>query len=158
MTKIRKISNQPGLNLYYYPHVFQSGYESDKDMCTSVLIFSCMSIIIAILGLFGFTGDEVSRRTKEIAIRKVNGASVTSITLLLLRNITLLALLAIPFALTGAYFIGSLWLDEFIYRLPLSIWIFLGGAALTFTVILLTVLLKSQRGIHARPAETLKNE
>ncbi|WP_068691301.1 ABC transporter permease [Culturomica massiliensis] len=158
MTRIRKISNQPDLNLYYYPHVFRAGYESDKDMCTSVLIFSSMAIIIAILGLFGFTGDEVSRRTKEIAIRKVNGASVTSITLLLLRNISLLALLSIPFALTGAYFIGSLWLEEFIYRLPLSIWIFLGGAALTFIVILLTVLLKSQRGIRARPAETLKSE
>ena len=56
-------------------------------MCTTVEIITYLALVIVLLGLFGFTGDEVARRTKEIAVRKVNGASVLSITLLLLRNI-----------------------------------------------------------------------
>lgn len=158
MDKLRKTSSQPNLGLYYYPYTYRAGYDDQKDMCTTVGIFSYMAIVIAVLGLFGFTGDEVAKRTKEIAIRKVNGASKSNITLLLLRNICLLALLAIPFALTGAYFAGSIWLDDFAYQLPLNIWIFLGGAGATFAIVFLTVLLKSQRGIHARPAEALKSE
>ncbi len=158
LDQVCQVSNQPNLRLAYYPYTYQAGYQSDKDMCTTVGLFSCLAIVVAILGLFGFTGDEISRRTKEIAVRKVNGASVLSITLLLLRNISLLALLAIPFALTGAYFIGSFWLEEFAFQLPLGVGIFLGGAATTFAIILFTVLLKSRKGIHARPAETLKSE
>lgn len=156
--RIRKISNQPNLNPIYYQYMYRAGYEDQNGIRTTVQLFSCLAVIIAILGLFGFTGDEVSRRTKEIAIRKVNGASVISITLLLLRNVSILALFAIPFALTGAYFVGSMWLDEFAYRTPLSVWIFLGGAGMTFAIILITVFLKSRKGINARPAEALKTE
>lgn len=158
MNKLKEISGQPNLPLYYYLYAHQQSYGSEKDMCTTVETFTYLALIIAFLGLFGFTGDEISRRTKEIAIRKVSGASVLSITLLMLRNICILALCALPFGLAGAYFMGSFWLNEFAYRIPLSIWIFLGGAAATFTIILLTVLLKSQQGIHARPAEALKSE
>lgn len=158
MKKLREVGGQPNLSLYYYLYSHRAGYEAEKDMCTTVGIFTYLALIIAFLGLFGFTGDEVGRRTKEIAIRKVNGASVLSITFLLLRNICILALCALPFGLAGAYFMGSYWLDEFAYKIPLSFWIFLGGAAATFAVILFTVLLKSRQGIRARPAEALKSE
>ena len=66
MTRIRKISNQPDLNLYYYPHVFRAGYESDKDMCTSVLIFSSMAIIIALVRLY---------RRRDVAANQRNSHS-----------------------------------------------------------------------------------
>ena len=127
-------------------------------MCTTVEIITYLALVIVLLGLFGFTGDEVARRTKEIAVRKVNGASVLSITLLLLRNICLLALCALPFGLAGAYYMGSYWLDEFAWRIPLSVWLLTGGAAITFGVIVGTVLLKSRQGIKTQPAEALKNE
>lgn len=158
LAKLREISGQSDLGLYDYQATFRVGYDDHKDMCTTVQIFSWLAVLIAVLGIFGFAGDEVNRRTKEIAIRKVNGASVGSITLLLLRNICLLALFAIPFALAGAYFIGGMWLEEFAYRLPLGIGIFLGGASGTLALILSTVLLRSRQAIRARPAEALKSE
>lgn len=158
LAKMREVSGQSNLSLYHYFTLFQNGYGDYKDMCSTVQIFSWMAILIAILGIFGFAGDEVNRRTKEIAIRKVNGASVRSITFLLLRNICLLALFAIPFALAGAYFVGGMWLESFAYRLPMTFWIFLSGAAATLAIILLTVLLRSIQAIRARPAEALKSE
>lgn len=158
LTRLREVSGQPNLGLYSYLNTFRVGYDDQKEMCTTVQIFSWLAVIIAVLGVFGFAGDEVSRRTKEIAVRKINGASVKSITLLMLRNITLLALFSLPFALAGAYFIGGMWLEEFAYQLPMNIWIFGGGALATLTIILLTVLLRSLRAIYARPAEALKSE
>lgn len=155
---LRKISGQNDLMLQNYKATYEGGYEGEKDICTTVQLFSVLAIIIIVLGLFGFTGDEVSRRTKEIAIRKINGASMNSITFLLLRNIGILALLSLPLSLAGAYFIGQIWLNEFAYSIPLTIWIFGTGAGATLIVIVLTVLLKSYRGLHTRPVEALKSE
>lgn len=156
--KIKEVCHQSDVRLYYYPYAHQNAYGDQKDMCTTVEIITCLALVIVFLGLFGFTGDEVARRTKEIAIRKVNGASALSITLLLLRNISLLALCALPFGLAGAYYMGSYWLDEFAWRIPLSVWLLAGGASITFAVIVVTVLLKSRKGVRACPAEALKNE
>ncbi len=146
------------ISFEFYKYKHQASYEEEEDMCLTVQIFACLAIVIAILGLTGFTGDEVARRTKEIAIRKVNGASSLSITLLLLQNICYLALFSIPFALAGAYYFGSFWLEDFAYRIPLNLWILAGGAFFTLLIILITVLLKSQKGIRARPAKALKSE
>ncbi len=156
--KMQEVCKQSNFHLWYYPYTHQNAYGAEKDMCTTVEIITYLALVIVLLGLFGFTGDEVARRTKEIAVRKVNGASVLSITLLLLRNICLLALCALPFGLAGAYYMGSYWLDEFAWRIPLSVWLLTGGAAITFGVIVGTVLLKSRQGIKTQPAEALKNE
>lgn len=144
--------------LYSYKTTHKNGYQGEEDLCNAVQLFTAFAILITILGLFGFTGDEIARRTKEIAIRKVNGASTGSVMYLLLRNICILALLSIPFALFGSFFLGQLWLSEFAYQLTLSIWIFAGSSAITLSIIILTVFLKSRRGIWARPIEALKSE
>lgn len=155
--KLKEIS-QKLISFEFYKYKHQNSYEEDEDMCLTVQIFACLAIVIAILGLTGFAGDEVARRTKEIAIRKVSGASSLSITLLLLQNICYLALFSIPFALAGAYYFGSLWLEDFAYRVPLNFWVLIGGAFFTLLIILITVLLKSQKGIRTRPAKALKSE
>ncbi len=156
--KLKEVTNQSHLSLYYYPYAHRAAYEDQKDMCTAVEILTSLALVIVFSGLFGFTGDEVARRTKEIAIRKVNGASMLSITFLLLRNICLLALCALPFGLAGAYYMGDYWLSEFAWRISLSWWILVSGAVLTLLIIVFTVLLKSRQGIKAPPAEALKNE
>lgn len=156
--RLKEVSNQSHPSLYYYPYAHRAAYEDQKDMCTAVEILTSLALVIVFSGLFGFTGDEVARRTKEIAIRKVNGASILSITFLLLRNICLLALCALPFGLAGAYYMGDYWLSEFAWRISLSWWILVGGAVLTLLTIVFTVLLKSRQGIKAPPAEALKNE
>ncbi len=156
--KIKEVTHQSDLRLFYYPYAHRAAYEDQKEMCTTVEILTILALIIIFSGLFGFTGDEVARRTKEIAIRKVNGASMLSITFLLLRNICLLALCALPFGLAGAYYMGDYWLSEFAWRIPLSLWLLTGGAATTFLIIAIIVVLKSRQGIRARPAEALKNE
>lgn len=148
--------NLTSFESYKYKH--QSCYQEEEDMCLTIQIFTVLAVLIAILGLFGFTGDEVSRRTKEIAIRKINGASLLSIIFLLLRNICLLALFSIPFALAGAYYFSSFWLEDFAYRIPLNLWTFGGSAFFTLLIILISVLLKSRKGIRARPARALKSE
>lgn len=156
--KMSEITHQSNLRLHYYPYAHRAAYGDQQDMCITVEILMYLALIIVFLGLFGFIGDEIARRMKEIAIRKVNGASILSIALLLLRNICLLALCALPFGLAGAYYVGNYWLDEFAWRIPLSLWLLASGAVMTFVSIVFIVLLKSWQGIKARPAEALKNE
>ena len=156
--KLKTMTGENRIALYSYKTTHENGYQGEEDLCNAVQLFTAFAMLITILGLFGFTGDEVARRTKEVAIRKVNGASTGSIIYLLLRNICILALLSIPFALVGAFLLGQIWLSEFAYQLTLSVWIFGGSSVITLFIIILTVLLKSRKGIWARPIEALKSE
>ncbi|MBW2174355.1 MAG: FtsX-like permease family protein, partial [Deltaproteobacteria bacterium] len=115
-------------------------------------------IFISCLGLFGLTAFEAERRTKEIGIRKVLGASIFSIVHVLSLEFAKWVLLANIVAWPVAYYFMSKWLQIFAYRINLDWWIFILAGVVALGIALLTVSYQAVRAATANPAETLRYE
>lgn len=133
-------------------------YETERR--TAILMNTAMSIAIFIscMGLFGLSLFTVRQKTKEIGIRKVLGATVTHITILLGRNFLLLILLAFVIASPIAWWVMHRWLEDFAYRIPLSAGLFIKAGLAALLVGLLTVIFQSVRAAMANPVESLRAE
>lgn len=132
----------------------------EEEQATSYLInaFAAIAILIGCLGLFGLISYMASRRTKEIGIRKVLGATFTNVLTLLSKELTLLAILAFVVAAPVAYYLMQSWLADFAYRIELGAGL-LGYALLaSCALVLLTVGYKSVRVALANPVDSLRCE
>ncbi|HVI46839.1 MAG TPA: ABC transporter permease [Chitinophaga sp.] len=121
-------------------------------------LFAGLAIFISCLGLFGLAAFMAESRFKEIGIRKVLGASIASITMLLSRDFIQLVIVAFIIATPFAYWISSRWLQDFYYRISPSIWVFAGAGALTIIIALLTVSSQAIRAALTNPVKSLKTE
>jgi putative ABC transport system permease protein len=133
-------------------------YTADRRMGSLLLTFTSVSIFVACLGLLGLVIYTAQRRTKEIGIRKVLGASVTQITLLLSTDFIRLVMLAILIASPLAWLAMKKWLQNFAYPVTLSWWVFaLAGLASVF-IAFVTLSIQSVKAAVANPAKSLKTE
>ena len=121
-------------------------------------IFSMLTIIIGCLGLHGLLSFVTIRKTKEVGIRKVLGASIAQIVGLFSKEFMLLVLLAFIVAAPIAWYFMKNWLQSFTYHIELSWWLFLAGALLTVCIALLTVSYQSIKAALANPIDSLRNE
>ena len=123
-------------------------------------VFAAFAIFVATLGLFGLASFTTERRTKEIGIRKVMGASVKDIVLLLTSDFTKLVLLANIIAWPVAYYFMSQWLNRFAYRAPFTewAWLFVAAAFAALAAAWLTISLQAGRAATARPVMALRYE
>lgn len=119
---------------------------------------SAITIFISCIGLFGLAMFMTEKRTKEIGIRKVLGASTGSILVMLGKEILLLILIAIGIASTIASFTMEKWLQGFAYRISLNGWIFLSAGAIGIAVATLAVSILSVRAASRNPVESLRSE
>jgi|WetSurMetagenome_2_1015567.scaffolds.fasta_scaffold00258_13 putative ABC transport system permease protein len=117
-----------------------------------------IALILACLGLFGLASFTTASRTKEIGIRKVNGATAATIVDLLLTNYSRWLIIASLTAIPFAYLLGQVFLRGFNFRTPLPYWAFLAGPVLAATVALLTVIMQSLRAATRNPVEALRYE
>jgi ABC-type antimicrobial peptide transport system permease subunit len=120
--------------------------------------FSFLAVFIACLGLFGLASFVVEQRTKEIGIRKVLGASVSSIMIALCREFVSLVVFSLFIAWPLAYFAARSWLDDFAFRIRLGPAIFLLTGLLTLVIALLTVSFQAVRAARANPVDALQYE
>ena len=137
---------------------FQRNYEKDQLTSHIVVDFTVIAILIACLGLFGLAAFAAERRAKEIGIRKVLGASVSSVTLLLSKDFIRLVLVAIVIASPLAWLVMHQWLASFAYRVPISWWMFVAAGVVAVVIALLTVSFQAIRTALANPVESLKAE
>jgi putative ABC transport system permease protein len=137
---------------------FELFYQQEQRMGQLLGYFAFLAVFIASLGLFGLSAFIVERRTKEIGIRKVLGASAASITLSFYREFVRLVGLAMFFAWPLAYFLARGWLNDFAFRISLGPWIFLLTGLLALFLALLTVGYQTLRAARANPAQTLQYE
>ncbi|MEM6362681.1 MAG: FtsX-like permease family protein, partial [Bacteroidota bacterium] len=137
---------------------YQALYESEQRVGTLSSLFAGIAIIISCLGLFGLAAFTAERRTKEIGIRKVLGASVASVVMLLSRDFIRLVLIAIFIALPLSYLFMQEWLTQFAYAIDLSIWIFLSAALTALVIAWLTVSMQTFKAANINPAECIKDE
>jgi ABC-type antimicrobial peptide transport system permease subunit len=137
---------------------FAGIYQSERSLNSLVNIFAGVSIFIACLGLFGLSSFSADQRAKEIGVRKVHGASVTSLILLLSKQYAKLMMAAFVVATPLSYLYMQQWLENFTYRTDMNVAVFIGAGIVAFTIGVLTVGYKSYFAALANPVKTLKEE
>ncbi len=137
---------------------FNMQYQGDERFAILFGVFAGLTILIGCLGLFGLAAFAATRRTKEIGIRKVVGASVPQVVGLLSKEFLLLVLIANVIAWPIAWFIMSRWLENFAYRIDLGLGIFLLAGLLALIIALVTVSWQTIRAATANPVESLRYE
>lgn len=138
--------------------VSASLYEKERNTNYIVTLFSLLTIIISLVGVFGLVFFETQFRRKETGVRRVHGATVNSI--LRMYNKKYLAIVAICFVIAApaSYYILKIWISGFTYRIPLYGWVFLLGFIIIAFLTVVTVTLRSWKHANENPANSLKNE
>ncbi|HRI60244.1 MAG TPA: ABC transporter permease, partial [Saprospiraceae bacterium] len=133
-------------------------YRSEAKMGSVLGVFTGLALFIGCLGLFALAAFTAERRTKEIGIRKVLGASVAGITGLLAKGFLKLVVIAILIASPVAYFFMQKWLADFAYRIDIQWWMFAVAGAVAVAVAFLTVGFQSVKAALANPVKSLRSE
>ena len=130
-----------------------------ESMRNNVLIVSLATLLISLIGLIGYLGNELARRRKEIAIRKVNGATTSQVLSLLSLNISWVVVPAIVAGVAGAVWGGMKYLEllETMCE-PLAWWIFALGAAIVAAIVYVTLIVRTWRTANANPIDMIKIE
>jgi putative ABC transport system permease protein len=123
-----------------------------------VTIMAALAILISCMGLFGLAAITTEKRTKEIGIRKVLGATEKQLTLLLSRNFAALIGLSFILASPLTYFLIRTWLDNFAYHVAVNPLLFLTGGVVALAIAMLTVGFHTLRSARANPVESLRYE
>jgi putative ABC transport system permease protein len=137
---------------------FDAQYKSEEKLSRVFSYFAILGVFIACLGLFGLASFTAEQRTKEIGIRKVLGASVSGIVLLLSKEFTKWVLIANVIAWPLAYFISRIWLQGFAYRTSLKLSAFVFAAVISISIAVLTVSYQAIRSAVTDPVDSLRNE
>jgi ABC-type antimicrobial peptide transport system permease subunit len=135
-----------------------SFYEEEKRMSQILTVFAGIAIFISCLGLYGLASFMAARRTKEVGIRKVLGASVQQIVLLFSKEFVWLVAIAFLLATPLTWYLMHQWLQDFTYRIDLHIGIFLLAGMASLLIALLTVSYRSLKTAMTNPVESLKDE
>ncbi len=143
---------------YYVSENFDEQYNSEDRLSKLIQYFSGLAILIAVLGLFGLVSYSTEQRTKEIGIRKVMGASVSDILLLLNTAFLRLVVIAIVISVPVAWWGMTKWLGTFAYHTNVQMTTLLASGIIAFLIATLTVSYRTWRSANTNPAETLKYE
>ncbi|UTA67406.1 ABC transporter permease [Emticicia sp. 21SJ11W-3] len=133
-------------------------YRNERVSQQVFWIFSCLGILIACMGLLGLVSYIVQQRTKEIGIRKVLGASVPGIIVLVSKDLLKLVLIALIVASPLAYYLMNAWLQDFAYRTNIAWWIFVLAGGMAVLIAFVTISLQSIKAALMNPVKSLKAE
>ncbi len=146
------------LEYHFLDNNIENFYKSEKNIATIFKYFTFLAIFIACLGLFGLASFLAEQRTKEIGVRKVLGATVSNIILLLSKEFTKWVITANIIAWPVAYIVMGKWLQNFAYRKDIAINAFIISGLLALVIALLTVSYQAIKAALANPVEALRNE
>ena len=152
------VSPNAPLDLWFLDESLDQTYRAEMSFRKLFLYFSTLSILIALLGIWGLAALSLRQRTKEVGIRKILGASITQLITLLSREFLLLVTLALAFAFPISWLAMNYWLDNFAYTAGLSWWVYLVGGMTVLLVAFLTVAIKALYAARANPVEALRYE
>jgi putative ABC transport system permease protein len=143
---------------YFLDESFNALYTREVKFGQMVALFSGLAVFIACLGLLGLSYYTIARRTKEIGIRKVLGASITHITLFLSRDFLKLIIVANLIAWPLAYAGMSQWLQNYAFHIDINPWLFVWPSLVVFLLALLTIGVQTIKAASANPVNSLRNE
>ena len=153
-----KVAPGQPFDYYFMEDSFNNTYKSEQRLGRIFIIFTVLSILIACLGLFGLAAFNAEKRTKEIGVRKVMGASVSQITYRLSSDFLKLVGVAILISLPVGWFAMNKWLEDFSYRIEIGWWVFVLAAFLAVAIALITVSYQSIKAAIANPVRSLRDE
>jgi putative ABC transport system permease protein len=136
----------------------QQLYDSEYKQQTLISVFGSIMLILSSLGVLGLIIQSTEQRTKEIGIRKVMGASVTQITVMLSRNFLGLVIIAMLIASPTAWWVMNKWLEDFAYRTEIKWWMFVLAGGMAILVALITVSFQTIKAALANPVKSLRSE
>jgi putative ABC transport system permease protein len=146
------------LDYQFMDQAFDNLYKDDLKISQLALLFSCISITISALGLFGLAVFIAEQRRKEIGIRKVLGASVRQITTTLSKDFVRLVVIAVLIASPISWWAMNNWLQHFAYRITISWWIFLIAGTMALLIALATISGQAIKAAMANPVKSLRTE
>ncbi|HTI93791.1 MAG TPA: ABC transporter permease [Puia sp.] len=154
----RKWDPTSSFEYHFLDENFSAQYAAEKKQGRLLLTFTVLAIFIACMGLFGLVTFSVGQRTKEIGVRKVLGASVSSIVLLVSKELIKPVIIAVAISIPLAWYAMHRWLEGFAYRMQMNIWIFLSAGLAAAFIAMITVGWRAARAAKANPVKSLRTE
>jgi putative ABC transport system permease protein len=151
-----KFSPEYPIEYIFMDDNFQKMYQAEDKLKSLLTIFTAIAIFVACLGLFGLAAYAAERRKKEIGIRKVLGATTSSIVTMLSRDFLLLVLLAALLAFPLALYAMRQWLQDFAYRIDMPVWVFFAAGGVAALVAFLTISFQALKAASANPVKNLR--
>ncbi|UCG27492.1 MAG: FtsX-like permease family protein, partial [Bacteroidales bacterium] len=152
----REFSDNDPMLSFFMDEDFSSKYQEDRRTGILAMIFSFLAILIASLGLYGLASFTAEQRTKEIGIRKVNGASPTTILRLQSKEIIFLVMISTLIAWPVGYFVMKAWLQNFYFRIPWSPLPYLFSLVIVLVIAWLSISYQAIKAARTNPAEALR--
>jgi putative ABC transport system permease protein len=149
-----KLSDKP-FDLHFLDDSMDRLYQKENDLAQIISIFGFITIIIAVMGVYGLIVFNARYKAKEIAIRKVNGSSIREIIVMLNRNVLFQLAVAFAIAIPVARYIVERWLENFAYKIAIHWWVFLLGGCIVLLITLITVSAQSYKAARANPTQAL---
>ena len=146
------------IDIISYEEQMRAAYDDVKKVRNTMALGAVFSLLIALMGLIGFIRDESLRRSKEMAVRKINGASSRDVLGVFATGILKLSAIMAALSCVGAFFVADKLLEMFAEKVSLNPLYFIGGALLVLLIVLGVVVLNCLRIARANPVESLKNE
>lgn len=145
-------------NGYFLDQNIADFYKQENQMALVYKVFAGIAIFISCLGLYGLVSFMAVQRTKEVGIRKVLGASVSSIIYLFSKEFMVLITISFVIAMPTAWYLMTGWLQNFAYRISLSVWVFIAAMISSVLIAWITVGYKALKAALVNPVKSLKNE
>ncbi|MFD2553389.1 ABC transporter permease [Sphingobacterium tabacisoli] len=157
-TVIKKFNPNYPFNYQFVNEQFARKFKQQEQIGNLTFVFSLLAIIISCLGLFGLAAYITETRTKEIGIRKVLGASINNINILLSKDFIKLVIIAILIGAPIAWWSMNQWLNDFAYRIHIGWWLIASAGIMAVIVALVTVNVQSLRAARTNPIKSLRDE
>ena len=159
LAMLKNMTGNDKLQMYSYEECLEYSLDEIKAMRNIITVICVITLIIALSGLIGYMDNEMQRRRKEIAIRKVAGATVGEVMVMVAADLLWITIPATAFGIVIAYMAGSVWMETIAgLRAPLSWWIFALGAALVLAVVYAIQVARTWHTATANPIEMIKTE
>jgi len=137
---------------------FQEQYKADRQFGTTFSLFAMLAIFVACLGLFGLASFVTTQRTKEIGIRKISGAGISSILILLTKDFIKPIFISFAIAAPITYYLIQQWLENFAFKISISPWMFIFPAILILLIAIITISTQTIKAASANPVKSLRTE
>jgi len=154
----RKNRSSRAFSYSFFDDLMAQKYQDEVRLRNITLAFAMLAVIIAVLGILGMAVFSCDCRTREIGIRKANGATITQVMIMLNRDFVSLVITAFVFAMPVSWYLMHRWLTNFAYQTGLSWWIFVLAGLLSVAIALITITWQTYRAARKNPVETLRNE
>jgi putative ABC transport system permease protein len=156
--KWKQVAPEQPFKFVFLDENLNAQYANEKKASQLFGIFSALAIIIACIGLFGLAAYTANLRTKEIGVRKVMGASIGSVVILLTKDFTKLILIAFILSVPLSYYVMALWLEGFAYRIEMGPGVFIAAGLITLFISWITVSYQSIKAAIVNPIKSLRSE